>query len=55
MFVFQCSGSSKGKEERKGGSSLQEVKRRGRMERSGEEEEELSSSLQTMVRLKDSI
>ncbi|XP_038578558.1 histone deacetylase 6 [Micropterus salmoides] len=44
----QCSGSSKGKEERKGGSSLQEVKRRGRMERSGEEEEELSSSLQTM-------
>ncbi|XP_071314891.1 histone deacetylase 6 [Trachinotus anak] len=41
--------SSKGKEERKGGNSLQEVKRRGRMERSREEtEEELNSRLQTL-------
>ncbi|XP_040008234.1 histone deacetylase 6 [Xiphias gladius] len=42
--------SSKEKEERKGGrSSLQEVKRRGRMEKSREEaEEELNSRLQTL-------
>ncbi|KAM6982513.1 histone deacetylase 6 isoform 2-T6 [Tautogolabrus adspersus] len=43
----QCSSSGKGKEEKKGGSSLQEVKRRGRMERSGEEEE-LNDRLQTL-------
>uniref|UniRef100_UPI0037E8599D histone deacetylase 6 isoform X1 n=2 Tax=Semicossyphus pulcher TaxID=241346 RepID=UPI0037E8599D len=43
----QCSGS-KGKEEKKGESSLQEVKRRGRMERSREEDEELNDRLQTL-------
>ncbi|XP_026188442.1 histone deacetylase 6 isoform X2 [Mastacembelus armatus] len=39
-------GSSKGNEERKGGSNLQEVKRKGRMERNREErEEELNDRL----------
>ncbi|TDH11066.1 hypothetical protein EPR50_G00081610 [Perca flavescens] len=42
----QC-GSSKGNEERKGGG-LQEAKRRGKMERSREEDEELSDRLQTL-------
>ncbi|KAL7398766.1 hypothetical protein ABVT39_014861 [Epinephelus coioides] len=42
------SSSSKGKEERKGGGALQEAKRRGRMERSREEDEELSDKLQTL-------
>ncbi|XP_041655286.1 histone deacetylase 6 [Cheilinus undulatus] len=47
----QCNssgGDAKGKEEKKGGSSLQELKRRGRMERSREEEEELNDRLQTL-------
>ncbi|XP_041801487.1 histone deacetylase 6 [Chelmon rostratus] len=44
----QCGSRSKGKEEKKGGSSLQEVKRRGRMERSREEEEEMSDRLKTL-------
>ncbi|XP_034392207.1 histone deacetylase 6 [Cyclopterus lumpus] len=39
--------SAEGKEERKGGGSLKEMKRRGRMERS-REEEELLDSLQTL-------
>lgn len=46
-WCFQCSGSE-GKKEKKG-SSLQEAKRRGRMERSREEEEEMSSRLKTLV------
>lgn len=50
-LCFQCSGG-KGKEEKKGGSSLQEVKRRGKMERSREEEEEMSDRLKTLVRLR---
>ncbi|XP_040909324.1 histone deacetylase 6 isoform X2 [Toxotes jaculatrix] len=42
-------GNSRTKDEKKGGSSLQEVKRRGRMERSREEtDEELNSRLQTL-------
>ncbi|XP_042337947.1 histone deacetylase 6-like, partial [Plectropomus leopardus] len=41
------SGSSKEKEERRGGGALQEVKRRGRMERS-REEEQLSDRLNTL-------
>lgn len=36
---------------KKGESSLQEVKRRGRMERSREEEEDLGDRLKTLVRL----
>ncbi|CAJ1085668.1 histone deacetylase 6 isoform X1 [Xyrichtys novacula] len=45
----QCSGASTKEEKKKGGSSLQEVKRRGRMERSrDEEEEELNDRLQTL-------
>ncbi|XP_068588256.1 histone deacetylase 6 isoform X2 [Cebidichthys violaceus] len=40
--------SSKGKEGRKGGGVLKEVKRRGRMERSREEDEELIDRLQTL-------
>nr|XP_046252337.1 histone deacetylase 6 [Scatophagus argus] len=44
----QCGSSDKGKEERKGGSSLQEVKRRGRMERSREEEGEMSDRLKML-------
>ncbi|XP_068454722.1 histone deacetylase 6 [Clinocottus analis] len=40
--------STEGKEERKGGGSLKELKRRGRMERSQEEEEELIDRLQTL-------
>lgn len=44
----QCNNSA-GKEKKKGGSSLQEVKRRGRMARSREEEEEeLNEKLQTL-------
>ncbi|XP_018542984.1 histone deacetylase 6 isoform X2 [Lates calcarifer] len=42
----QGSSSSKGTEERRGGNSLKEVKRRGRMERS--REEELNDRLQTL-------
>ncbi|XP_044067175.1 histone deacetylase 6 isoform X1 [Siniperca chuatsi] len=51
----QCGGGGRGgrggrggEEQRKGGSSLQEAKRRGRMERSREEEEELHDRLQTL-------
>ncbi|XP_070765769.1 histone deacetylase 6 [Enoplosus armatus] len=44
----QCNSSRIAKEERKGGSSLQEAKRRGRMERSREEEEELNDRLQML-------
>ncbi|KAK9514654.1 hypothetical protein VZT92_025357 [Zoarces viviparus] len=40
--------SSKGKEGRRGGGFLKEVKRRGRMERSREEDEELIDRLQTL-------
>lgn len=44
-------GSSEGTQESKGGNSLQELKRRGRMERTREEqEEELSGKLKTLVR-----
>lgn len=50
MCVFQCS-DDKGKEEKKGRSSLQEVKRRGRMERSHAEQEEMIDRLKTLVRL----
>lgn len=49
-----CLQGSGGKEEKKGaGSSLQEVKRRGRMERSREEageEEDMSERLKMLVR-----
>ncbi|XP_035769240.1 histone deacetylase 6 [Neolamprologus brichardi] len=42
-------GSSEGTQENKGGNSLQELKRRGRMERTREErEEELSGKLKTL-------
>ncbi|KAK5864111.1 hypothetical protein PBY51_001078 [Eleginops maclovinus] len=45
----QCPSDSKGKEERKGGSSLQEAKRRGKMDRSRDEgDEELNDRLQTL-------
>lgn len=51
-WCSQCS-SSTGTEERKGGSSLQEAKRRGKMERGrDEDEEELNDKLQTLVRLR---
>ncbi|XP_037628582.1 histone deacetylase 6 isoform X2 [Sebastes umbrosus] len=42
----QC--SSKGKEERRGGDSLQEAKRRGKMEKSRDQDEELGDRLQTL-------
>uniref|UniRef100_A0A671XG12 Protein deacetylase HDAC6 n=1 Tax=Sparus aurata TaxID=8175 RepID=A0A671XG12_SPAAU len=44
----QCSGSKGGQEEKKGGHSLQEVKRRGRMERSRDDEEEVNDRLKTL-------
>uniref|UniRef100_A0A3Q0R587 Protein deacetylase HDAC6 n=1 Tax=Amphilophus citrinellus TaxID=61819 RepID=A0A3Q0R587_AMPCI len=55
-FICSClclqGGSSEGAQGRKGGNSLQEVKRRGRMERTREErEDELSGRLKTLVRM----
>ncbi|XP_027131423.1 histone deacetylase 6 [Larimichthys crocea] len=44
----QSSGVEGKKEEKKGGSSLQEVKRRGKMERSREEEEEMNDRLKKL-------
>lgn len=49
----QCSGSKGGQEEKKGGHSLQEVKRRGRMERSRDDEEEVNDRLKTLVSHQD--
>lgn len=49
ICVFQ-GGNSKAKDRKKGESSLQEVKRRGRMERSRVEEEDMSDKLKMLVR-----
>lgn len=49
--AFSQGGASKAKDRKKGGSSLEEAKRRGRMERSrAEEEEDVSEKLKTLVR-----
>lgn len=53
ICVFQDS-NSKAKEHKKGGNSLQEVKRRGRMERVRGEQEDMSEKLKMLVRFQPS-